>query len=650
MTSLPSTLQSTVGHRATIPLPDAAALKAMAAGAIAQSRSRLDAIEALPLESLTPVNVLDAWDDASIVLEDAFGPISLLNSVHPEQAVRDAADQALIQESSFLTDVFQNERLYERVRRVGPQYPAQQQLQKDLLDSFEDSGVALPPERRARFKAISDRITELAQQFARNVRENPVRVTFTPAEASGLPQSFLDRAPRDASGNLVLGFDYPDYNPFMMNATNPEARKRYYVANMNRGTEANIGILDEITSLRKEIADLYGMASYAEYVTRRAMVEKPDTVTRFLEEVKKAVDEAEVRDIAQLEEIKARHLGLPPDEARMARWDVSFYRERLREERFSIDQEALRRYFPTEPTVEWMLAMTSRLYAIRFERVDVPVWHEDVGYLDVIDAATGELIGGIYLDLYPREGKYKHAAAWPVRGGSRRGGRKPISTFVTNFDRKGLTHGELETLLHEFGHVLHGVLSATAYNQHSGTSVERDFVEAPSQMFEEWGCRLESLRHIPEHCPECPAVDEALVGRLNAARRFGSGMDYGRQLLYASFDMALCGETPRDSMSVWREMEAATPLGYVEGTAFPGTFEHIAAGYAAGYYGYMWAKAIALDLLSAFGDNLMNPEIGKRFRETILARGSEEPARAIVERFLQRPVSTDAFFREIRGE
>ena len=622
----------------------------MAREAIEQSRQRLGIIESLPLDALTPLNVLDAWDSASIVLEDAFGPISLLNSVHPDQAVRDAADEALIQESSFLTDVFQNEGLYQRVHRVVPETAAQRQLQKDLLDSFEDSGVALPPARRSRFKAISDRLTELAQQFARNVRENPMRITFTSQESAGLPQPFLDRAPRDAAGNMVLGFDYPDYNPFMMNALSAEARKRYYVANMNRGTEENIVILDEITALRKEIADLYGMASFAEYVTRRAMVEKPATVTRFLDEVKKAVDEAEIRDIAQLVEIKARLLGISREEARIERWDVSFYRERLREERFSIDQEALRTYFPTPATVNWMLDMTSRLYAIRFQRVDVPVWHEDVGYLDVIDDATGDLIGGIYLDLYPRDGKYKHAAAWPVRGGSSQGGRKPISTFVTNFDRNGLTHGELETLLHEFGHVLHGVLSATTYNQHSGTSVERDFVEAPSQMFEEWGCRLESLRLIPEHCTECPVVDEALVGRLNAARRFGSGIDYGRQLLYASYDMALCGEKPGDSMSLWREMEAATPLGYVEGTAFPGTFEHIAAGYAAGYYGYMWAKAIALDLLSAFGDNLMNPEIGQRFRETILARGSEEPARAIVERFLQRPVSTDAFFREIRGE
>ena len=237
-----------------------------------------------------------------------------------------------------------------------------------------------------------------------------------------------------------------------------------------------------------------------------------------------------------------------------------------------------------------------------------------------------------------------------MRGVSRRAGRKPISTLVTNCNRVGLTHSEVETLLHEFGHVLHGVLSSTEYNQHSGTSVERDFVEAPSQMYEEWAIRMESLALIREHCTECPVVDESLVARLKASRKFGAGIDYGRQYLYAAFDMALASENPGSSLEVWKEMEAQTPMGHVEGTSFPGTFEHIASGYAAGYYGYMWAKVIALDLLSAFDEDLMSAETGGRFRELILSRGSEEPARDLVERFLGRPVSSEAFFREIRGE
>jgi thimet oligopeptidase len=686
--------------RPAIPIYDPPALAAAAEKALSDARRAFAVIENLPFEALTAESVLEAWDRISITLEDAYGPISILSSVHPDAAVRDAGDRAEIEESVFMTELFQNEQLFERVRRVEPRTAVQRQLKKDLLEAFEDSGVALPPDRRDRFKAISERLTELAQEFSRNIRENKTLLHFTPEECAGLPQSYLDRVARDAEGNIVVGFDYPDYFPFMANAVSEDARKRYYIANTNRGTARNLEILDEIVALRKEIADLYDAPSYAHYVTKRRMVGNPETVARFLDEVKSAVVEAEVNDLRQLSEMKAEVTGIAIEDATIERWDVTYYRERLREKRYAVDQEALRAYFPTMPCVTWMLDITERLYGIQFREAVVDVWHDDVIYYDVDDAVTGERLGGIYLDLYPRDDKYKHAAAWPVRGVSQRVARKPISVLVTNFDRKGLTHSEVETLLHEFGHVMHGVLSRTEYNEHSGTSVERDFVEAPSQMYEEWASRMESLALMRDHCTTCPLVDESLVQRIRAAKKFGSGIDYGRQLLYASYDMALAGEgvgsgewgvgekpsssvpstatdaartshelaptpdsrnathnsrpplpTPHSpSLTIWQQMEGATPMGTIAGTAFPGTFDHIASGYAAGYYGYMWAKVIALDLISAFDGDLMNAATGRRFRELILARGSEEPARDLVEQFLGRPVSSEAFFAEIRGE
>ncbi len=637
-------------ERAAIPILTAEEVTGRASAALEEAGRQFDQIERLPLDGLTAQVVLDAWDDTSIAMENAFGPISLLNSVHPESSVRDAADRALIDESAFTTKVFQNELLFERVRGIVPATAAQKQLQKDLIESFEDSGVALPAEKRQRFRAISERLTELAQEFAKNIRENKTVLRFTPEECKGLPQSYLDRVPQDESGTIAVGFDAPDYIPFMMNSASESARKRYYIEYTNRGTPRNVEILDEIVALRKEIADLYEVPSFAHYVTKRRMVENPETVTRFLDEVKSVVTEAEVRDLQQLREIKAELLVIDVAGTAIARWDLLYYRERLRERRYAIDQEALRKYFPTVPTLHWMLDISERLYGIRFEEASVPLWHKDVVYFDVRDAETAELIGGIYLDLYPRADKYKHAAAWPVRGVSRRARRKPVSALVTNFNRDGLTHNELETLLHEFGHVLHGVLSQTEYNQHSGTSVERDFVEAPSQMYEEWGSRMESLSLLRGHCPDCPLIDQSLVMRIRAAKKFGAGIDYGRQHLYAAYDMALSSEDPGGCLEVWRAMEASMPMGHVEGTAFPGTFEHIASGYAAGYYGYMWAKVIALDLVAAFGDDLMSSAVGRRFREMILCRGSEEPARDLVERFLGRPVSSEAFFQEIRGE
>jgi thimet oligopeptidase len=641
---------ATITERATIPIYTAEELSAIASRTLAEVRERVVAIEAMPLDGLSADAVFDAWDRMSIVLEDAYGPISLLNSVHPDAAVRDAGDRALIDESVFMTELFQNERLYERVRAAGATTGAQRQYRKDLLEAFEDSGVSLAPEKRQRFREISERITELTQEFSKNIRENKTVVSFTPAECDGLPAAYLERARRDDAGNILLGFDYPEYVPFMMNAKNDGARRRYYLAYTNRGTRRNVEILDEIVALRKEIAELYEVPSFAHYVTKRRMVGSPETVTSFLDEVKAAVTEAEIRDLRILAEKKAEMTGLPLEQCGIGRWEILYYRERVREQRYDIDQEQLRRYFPTMPTLQWLLDVSERLYGLRFEEARVPVWHDDVLYLDVKDAQSGDFIGGIYLDLYPRPDKYKHAAAWPVRGVSRRVGRKPISALVANLNRDGLTHSELETFLHEFGHVLHGVLSDTEYNQHAGTSVERDFVEAPSQMYEEWANRLESLSLMRAHCTTCPVIDEPLARRLRSSRKFGSGIDWGRQHLYAAFDMSLSSARPGKALETWRAMEANTPMGHVEGTQFPGTFEHIASGYAAGYYGYMWAKVIALDLISAFGSDIMNGEAGRRFREMILSRGSEEPARELVERFLGRPVSSEAFFAEIRGE
>jgi thimet oligopeptidase len=636
-------------ERTVLPIHDPVSLDHSCRRALDLAREQVGEME--KISSIDPESpaLLEAWDDLEILIEDVFGPVSLLNEVHPSRSVRETADAHLIDLVAFTTEVYQNERLYEGLLRVEPSRSEEAQMKRDLLESFEDSGVSLPAEDRERIRQINEKLTGLSQEFSKNIREQEVKVRFTRAEVDGLPPSVLSELEQDGD-HLLVGFDYPEYNPFMMTVHDESARKRLFIACQQRGGERNLEILDEIVELRRELATIYGLPSFAHYITRRRMVENPDTVHSFLEEVLDAVRERETKDIEELKKAKSELIGSRSDDTEIFRWDVAYWSERVREQRYAIDQEEMRTYFPTLPSIEWVLTLSERLYGIRFERVDVPVWHRDVLHLDVIDDDSGELIGGIYLDLYPREGKYKHAAAWPVRGVSRRKGRKPLSVLVTNFDRRGLTHQELETLLHEFGHVLHGVLSRTWFCSHAGTGVQRDFVEAPSQMYEEWGRRLESLGILAEVCPECPRIDRDLVDRLDAARRFGRGIHYARQHLYASFDMALAGKSGGRALEVWKNMESMTPLGYVAQTMFPAAFGHITGGYAAGYYGYLWSETIARDLLSVFGSNLMDARRGKRFRNEILARGGEVPARQLVEEFLGRPVSPEAFIRELEGE
>jgi thimet oligopeptidase len=411
----------------------------------------------------------------------------------------------------------------------------------------------------------------------------------------------------------------------------------------------NVGLLEEMFALRKELAGLYGLPTYAHYGVRRKMVQKPEVVNKFLADVKAAVVELEKKDVEELRAEKAKDLGTPLADTRLQRWDVPYYQEKVKKARFSIDQEELRRYFPTDKAVAFTLRVCEALYGVKFSERKVASWHADVRYFDVADGRTGKYLSSFYLDLYPRDGKYSHAAAWPVRGVSRLTGRTPMSVLVTNFDRKGLDHREMETLMHEFGHVLHGVLSTADYNHHAGTATVNDFVEAPSQMLEEWVRREQPLALMKQVCPECPRLSSDQIARLESARRYGQGLFYARQWLYAAYDMAL-SQQPQRPLDLWKRMEGETPLGHVDGTMFPAAFGHIASNYAAGYYGYMWSQVIALDMLSAFKGNLLDPKVGARYRDAVLSQGGQAEAMDLVKAFLGREPSSEAFFREITGK
>ena len=629
-------------ERTTLPILDAISVKALCTQALLEAKAAYAKVE-----TEGAPDILATWDDLTIDLENAIGPIAVLNNLHPDKKVRDAGEDCLNKVSSFSTELYQNEKLFERVNAAKPANAVETRFRLDILESFEDSGVSLPKAKRTRAKEISDRITVLGQEFAKNIRDNTTKITFTAAEAKGLPQSYVDRV-KDAAGNLVVGFDYPDYVPFMSAAENEKARERYYLAYMKRGSARNLEILDEVTKLRKELGALYGYPSYAHYVTKRRMAGTPQAVNAFLDDVAKAVAEVEKRELDDLRKLKAETLGTPPASTKMNRWDVTYWRERLREKRYAIDEESTRQYFPSDATRNWIIDITERVYGVKFEQAAVPVWHPDVLYYDVTEAGSGKFVGGIYLDLYPRDGKFKHAAAAPARRSSTRADRRPVSVLMTNFDRKGMTFDEVQTFFHEFGHVMHNVLSETQYASQGGTSVQQDFVEAPSQIYEEWARRPATLALLKAHCQGCPELDAKTVKALQDARNYGKGIDYARQHNYAAFDMALSGETPSPAMDAWKKVEGATQLGYVAGTEFPGTFGHLLGGYASGYYGYMWSEVIGKDMLSAWGADILDAKVGMKFRKGVLARGGEQNAKELVEAFLGRPVSSKAWFEEIR--
>jgi thimet oligopeptidase len=643
--------------RPMIPLFDAATIAGRCDTELAKARATKKTIEAKK-----DTDVFADWNRLSIQVQDFAYPVYLLQSVATDKATRDAAQTCLEKLLRFETEMAQSEPLYRRVRVVKPKDAIDQTFKQDLIEKFEDGGATLPPNKRKRAQEISDEIERLGLQFSKNVNEDPTTVVLTPAEAAGMPEAWLAARKRDANGNLVLGLDYPTVVPFMQNATSDAARRKVWMAKNREGGEQNLLLLDRALKLRYELAQLHGMPDFATYAVKRRMAQTPAAVNEFLGTVQAAVDEVEARELSELRADKAKFTGTDPAVPMLYHWDLAFHQERVRRARFKIDQEALRAYFPTDKSVLYTLSLAERLYGIKFVERKVPVWHEDVRYFDVFERVpeknalgkisagkTGAFIGGVYLDLYPREGKYNHVAVFPVRPGSTSMQRTPISVLVTNFNRKGLNHDELETLLHEFGHVLHGVLSKTRYADQSGTSVKRDFVEAPSQMFEEWARREEALRLFAEICSECPRLTRAQIEQLDSARKYGQGIQYARQRLYAAYDMKLHTAAPPAAMATWAELEGTTRMGHVDGSLFPANFGHLMSGYAASYYGYIWSQVLALDMLSAFDGKLMSADVGRRYRQTILASGGQRPPQALVEAFLGRKPNSDAFYAEITG-
>jgi thimet oligopeptidase len=633
--------------RPQLPIPTAAGIKANCNKDLARVRAKFKAIE----RGTGQLDVYLAMNELSILIEDLSGPLYIIANVSTDKATRDAAEECTVKYAPLETEIYQSERLYKRITAATPTTPTQTAYQKTLLEGFEDSGVALPPAKRTRARQITTEIAKLAKDFEKNVREYKARVSFTAQELEGVPKNVIGSAKKTPEGKLSLGVDYPTYVPVMENAVREATREAMWRTKQMEGGMPNMQLLDKIMTLRQELASLYGQPNFASFVLRRKMAGSPEQVTKFLGEVKDRVTDLEKKELEELRALKAELNKTELAQTKINRWDNAFLQAQLKRKRYSVDQEELRKYFPTEASVQYTLKISELLYGLKFAPRKVPTWHEDVRVFDVSDAQSGSYMGTVYMDLFPRENKYNHAAVWPIRNVSKLAGRTPIPVLVTNFNRQGLTQDEFETLLHEFGHALHGLMSVADYHAHAGTNVKQDFVEAPSQMFEEWARREEPLNYFAQICGGCPKLSREQIDQLDRARKFGRGIQYARQWVYAAYDMALTYERKdKTALDAWKRIEGATPLGHVDGTIFPAAFGHLVGGYAAGYYGYMWSEVMALDMLSAYGDKLLNPEVGRKYRDLILAQGGQRPPSELVQAFLGRAPNNEAFFKEITGQ
>ena len=601
--------------------------------------------------SLTRDEALGLFDDAFAELGNAAAQASLLRNVHPSAEVRDAAERDEQEIDAFQTGLSLDRGLYDALARVdlaGADAVTRWMVEKALRD-FRRAGVDRDEASRARVRELRDELVRIGQEFGRNVRDDVKELRVEPAELAGLPEDWLRARPPGTDGKVAVTTDPTDYVAVVTWAESASLRERLWRLQRQRAHPANLEVLSRMLSRRAELAHLLGHPTWAAYATEDKMIGGEAQAAAFVERIAGAAGARMHRDHADL---LARKRSELPGAERVDPWDSAFYSERIKAERFGADARAARPYLEYGAVRDGILDLTGSLFGIAYRRVEVAdAWHPDVEAFDVVEGERA--LGRIWLDMHPREGKYSHFAQFS-RVNGQAGRRLPEGVLVCNFPRPGeapalLDLSEVRTLLHEFGHLLHHVLGGhTRWNAHSGVATEWDFVEAPSQLLEEWVRDPGVLRRFARHVETGEPIPEDLVRRLDASEEFGKGLTVRQQMFYAAVSLELHRRDPEglDTTALVAElMERYTPFRHVPGTFFHESFGHL-DGYSALYYTYMWSLVIAKDLFSAFQDEgILAPGPARRYRKAVLEPGGSRPAAQLVRDFLGRDASFAPFER-----
>ncbi|MBB6628020.1 Zn-dependent oligopeptidase [Nocardioides sp. KIGAM211] len=596
--------------------------------------------------------VLRQWDDLGHLVAQVGGMASLVANVHPDEEVRTHCEQAGQDADRLGTALRQDRALHDVLAAVDPSGLDEQaaRVHAKALKDFRRAGVDLDDATRERLTAINERLTTLDQDFSRAIRDDVRTVRVEPCRLAGLPEDWLEAHPAGDDGLVAVTTDYPDQVPVRMFAHDAGVRREVTVAANERGWPQNDALLRELFALRHELAGLVGYADWPSYDADVKMIGEGPAIPAFIDRIAAAAAEPAARDLAVLLE---RFRQDVPDATAIDSADATYYTELVRKEQLDVDAQQVRTYFEFARVRQGLLDVTGRLFGLRYEPVpDATTWHDDVAVYDVHDtsaAAGAAPVGRIHLDLHPREGKYKHAAQFTLVDGIA-GRSLPEGVLVCNFPRGLMEHQEVVTLFHEFGHLVHHVLGGrTDWARFSGVATEWDFVEAPSQMLEEWAWDAEILASFATN-DAGEAIPAELVARMRAAHDFGRGLQARMQMFYASVSYWFHAERPDDLTARLRELQAAyAPYPYIEGTHFFASFGHL-GGYSSAYYTYMWSLVIAKDLFSAFdADDLFDPVVAGRYRDRVLAPGGSRDAADLVADFLGRPYTFDAYAAWLAG-
>ncbi len=635
--------------------------------AIAHAEAAIAKIVAVPASERTFENTLGALDDMSARLDDETSLMTFLNNVSPDAKVRASSRAAEEVIGNFGIALGKREDLYNAIKAYAATKPALQGEEKRMLEftmrDYRRAGMDVTSEKRARLKEIEEKLNKLGIEFGQNIADDESSVSFTKAELKGVDADTLNRMTQSV-GLFMAKMDGPTADEMLERCENPLSRQKFWLAFKRRGGQKNVDVLEQMIALRAEQARILGYKSFADYVLEPRMAKNAATVDRFYTELRPIVRKKSLADWNELLALKRKDTHDP--KADFKPWDYSFYKSRLMRDKYAVDGRKVQEYFPMERVVDGLFKITQSLYGLEYkdvtaqaDRIGKTIWHPSVKLFEVDDAKTHKLIGHFYLDMYPRAGKYTHAACWGLishkvfMDGTV---RTPTAAMVCNFNPSTISkpslldHGAVETFFHEFGHVLHNLLSTVRLANFSGTAVARDFVEAPSQMMENWVWEPSVLKLFARHYKTGAPLPDSLLKSMRAARNVGSGIDTEHQFFYGMMDLAYHRvasgkvDTTAISQDLYPKVELYKP---VPGNLVQASFGHL-VGYESGYYGYAWSLVYASDMFSRFAQlGLLSPATGAYYRSKILAKGGTEDEMAMLRDYLGREPNLAAFLKHL---
>jgi thimet oligopeptidase len=568
-----------------------------------------------------------------------------MSQFHPEKDIRDKCNDLSTEVQQFDTEQGMRKDLYlQFMNYMNSNYNVEKDLltneQKKYLEknliNYKMLGLHLPNDEYERIKEIKKQITKMANDFDMNLANCSTSFVFSKDELEGLPDKWLSDRLQE-NGNYKVTLKYPDYIPMMEYCKNRDIRKNMSVAFTSRCQDTNLQLAEEIFKLRDEMAKYFNGSSFADYKMQIKMAKNAKTVNNFLQSLHEKSD-------ILLEQDKKSLLELAKDDGiyELESYDINFYSRIYEEKMTSLDKEELKKYFPLETVKKGMFEIYQQLFGFKFtditEENKHTFWHEDVRLYNVHNSSDNSFVGQFYMDLYPRDGKYGHAAIFTLVPKS--SDNHCVCAMACNFSKtENLTFDFVETFFHEFGHIMHNMSSEATIASLSGTRCERDAVELPSQQLEEW-----CYRSIPLKMMSVGITDD-VIEKLSQQKKLLQGLFLKRQLSFGMFDMAVHSGNFTNTVQLYNDIYyKLLGMKLPEGTCFPGTFSHIIGGYEAGYYGYLWSKVYAVDIFeSVFKGHELDPEVGMRFRKQILSYGGMRDTYDSLVEFLGRPPSDNAF-------